>query len=257
MSDVPEEHSAGPASEMLTGLFENARRADEFEYACALLRVRGLEDAGWDPLQESWALYQDIGDTLETATGLSQIRLGLLLYCHVTEVDAMYITLHNLMVIASGGRYSMDPFYDLYQPANRPRFRQRPPSANQVVNRLREKGEELGMQEVPQAVDAYFNSQLRNAFFHSDYILAGGEFRSREARFEREGIMVSSLPLDEVARLINGSLKFFETFMVTMDAMRRAYAEDKVVAGRLGGDDQSIPVTLLADQVRGLYGFRA
>jgi hypothetical protein len=31
-------------------LFVRARQADEFEYACALLRVRGMEDFGWDPL---------------------------------------------------------------------------------------------------------------------------------------------------------------------------------------------------------------
>lgn len=38
------------AGRIFDELFVRARDTDEFEYACALLRIRGLEDAGWDPL---------------------------------------------------------------------------------------------------------------------------------------------------------------------------------------------------------------
>jgi hypothetical protein len=66
-------------------LFNRAREADEFEYACTLLRLRGMEEAGWDPLEETAALFKDVGSLLQTPLNdLARIRLGLL--PHLTEV---------------------------------------------------------------------------------------------------------------------------------------------------------------------------
>ena len=31
----------------LRGLFQSAKAEDEFEFACTLMRVRGMEDLGW------------------------------------------------------------------------------------------------------------------------------------------------------------------------------------------------------------------
>ena len=62
-------------------LFNQAREADEFEYVCALLRIRGMEDAGWDPLEETQHFYNDIGALMEAPLNdYARIRLGLLLY---------------------------------------------------------------------------------------------------------------------------------------------------------------------------------
>ena len=47
-SFTPEEAHA-----RLSILFEAAKSADEFEFGCTLLRVRGLEDVGWDPFVET------------------------------------------------------------------------------------------------------------------------------------------------------------------------------------------------------------
>lgn len=43
------------AADVFGQLFNQARSADEFEYVCALLRIRGMEDEGWDPLEETSA----------------------------------------------------------------------------------------------------------------------------------------------------------------------------------------------------------
>jgi hypothetical protein len=53
------------AAEIFDDLFTRAREADEFEYACALLRVRGMEDVGWDPLEETAALFNGIASLLQ------------------------------------------------------------------------------------------------------------------------------------------------------------------------------------------------
>ena len=71
-----------------------------FEYACALLRVGGMEDAGWDPLQESIELFQDLITLSESLSQLPEtqftdpektgLRLALISYAHLTEMDAPY-----------------------------------------------------------------------------------------------------------------------------------------------------------------------
>jgi len=154
------------AGRIFDELFTRARDADEFEYACALLRVRGMEDFGWDPLVETAALFHDIGSLLEAPLNdYARIRLGLLLYSHLTEVDAIYQMLVNMVEIAAGQRYTMDPFHDLYRPPNRPRYEQYPPSAKRVVERLKERATERSAHELVELVDWFFNDAVRNAFF--------------------------------------------------------------------------------------------
>jgi len=42
----------------ISALFDNAKEVDEFEYCFTLLRIRGIEDHGWDPLRESESNYE-------------------------------------------------------------------------------------------------------------------------------------------------------------------------------------------------------
>ncbi len=86
---------------------------DEFEFGCTLLRLRGMESAGWDPFVETARLVDDLlALVAHAAVGHTRVRLGLLLYSHLTEVGAIYDISPTSRVIA-GERYVMDPFLDL------------------------------------------------------------------------------------------------------------------------------------------------
>jgi hypothetical protein len=125
---------------IITELFATAKTVDEFEYACTLLRIPdGMEDAGWDPLFETRYLVRDVGSLLETPLNTySQLRL-VLLYAHLTEFDAIYHMIENLLRVHRGERYTSDPFQDLYsRRRDEPRYAWRPPSAARVVTRLKE-----------------------------------------------------------------------------------------------------------------------
>jgi hypothetical protein len=247
------------AERIFEELFTQARETDEFEYASTLLRLRGMEDAGWDPLMETAALFDDIGSLLDAPLNdYARLRLGLLLYSHLTEVDAVYQMLLNLIEITAGERYVIDPFLDLYMPPGRPRYEQYPPSAKRVVKRLREKAEERGFGEIVELLDWFFNDAVRNAFFHSDYVLYGDEFRSREATFVSDnGIRSSSMKLEAIADLVNRAATFYQSFMETFEKHRGSYHEDKQVRGRFGAGGEEIDITLMASVERGgLYGFR-
>ena len=76
---------------LLNRLFDDALKADEFEYCCTLLRFRGEEPLAWDPLGESAELIQQIGSLVQAPLVDSlRVRLLLFLYCHVTEMHDLY-----------------------------------------------------------------------------------------------------------------------------------------------------------------------
>lgn len=246
------------AARILDELFGRARDTDEFEFACTLLRVRGMEDVGWDPLEETAALFNDIASLLQTPLNdHARIRLGLLLYSHLTEVDAIYLILVNMVEITGGERYTMDPFHDLYRPAGQPRYEQYPPSAKRVVDRVRERAAARGCNELVELLDWFFNDAVRNAFFHSDYVLFGDEFRSREGTFvDDDGTRSRTMELDRIVDLINRAMIFYQGFIETYEEHRGSYTEEKHIRGRIGSDGSEQDVTLMASPERGLYGFR-
>jgi hypothetical protein len=64
----------------LHALFETANATDEFEFPCTLMRVRGMEDLGWDPFVETDQLVTDLMTLLGAPlVAYTKVRLGLLL----------------------------------------------------------------------------------------------------------------------------------------------------------------------------------
>jgi hypothetical protein len=243
-------------SARLHALFEAAKSTDEFEYACTLLRVRGLEDAGWDPFVETHLLVEDLTALINAPLrGDTQVRLGLLLYSHLTEVGAVYETLANLALVVAGERYSIDPFTPDY-PHNRrgePQFL----SARGKVGALKKRLKQAGHAEIGELLDWFFKPAVRNAFAHADYTLHDGKFRSRSERFEIGGLLSSELPLDVLAEVFNRSLTFYEAFVNEYGKARSGYGANKVISGRIAGDEAHVPVELMAHPQKGLYGLRS
>lgn len=241
----------------LRDLFARAKAADEFEYACTLLRVRGLESPGWDPFVETQGLVNDLRGLISAPLqGPTQVRLGLLLYSHLTELDTLYAMVANLARVIGGDRYLMEPFQDLYRESKR-RNRRIPPSAQLVVAQLGDELREAGEQEIAEILDWHFDSDVRNAFSHADYVLYEDSIRSREAWFLVNGVRQRELPVQQFLELLNQALAVFGIFLATLQDALAAYTEDKVVEGRFAADGSYVPIELLADAERGLYGFQA
>jgi hypothetical protein len=240
----------------LHSLFEAARSADECEFACTLLRFRGLEDAGWDPFVETHRVVGDLTALIAAPLqGHTQIRLGLLLYSHLTEVGAVYDMLANLANVIAAERYSIDPFIPYY-PRNRKGDAQFL-STPRKVGVLKEMLAEVNRTDIADLLDWYFNPAVRNSFAHADYTLHEDKFRSRSDHFEVDGVLTTELPLHTLVELVNRSLAFFEAFVTEYELQRHTYTANKRITGRLGGGDERLPVELLTDPEHGLYGLRS
>lgn len=237
-------------------LFEAAKAKDEFEFACTLLRVRGLEDFGWDPFVETHQLVADLLALIAAPlVPHTQVRLSLLLYSHLTEVDAVYEILANLTRVITGSRYVMDPFLDSY-PRNRKGEAQFLSTSGRV-RALKEMLSTAGHPELAEAIDWFFDASVRNAFAHADYTLHQDKFRTSRQPFEIGGVVTPELHLSVISDIVNRALTFYDVFMGEYHDQRASYKTNKVVTGRFSGGEDFGPVELLADPGRGLHGFQS
>src|ERR1700739_4852049 len=76
-----------------------------FEFVCTLVRAGGLELGGFDPWYESKAIIDDKRSLCERDLPperfpeplKTRIRLALLAYCTLTEMDLPYVIIANLL----------------------------------------------------------------------------------------------------------------------------------------------------------------
>src|SRR4029077_19547290 len=95
-----------------------------FEFVCTLVRAGGMQDAGWDAYDESQATLDDLRNLSDLELPAEQfpnadrtrVRLALLSYCHVTEMDTPYSLTANPLRVRLGHKHDISPFRDLYVP---------------------------------------------------------------------------------------------------------------------------------------------
>lgn len=241
--------------QILSPLFEQAKEVDEFEFCCCLLRIRGLEAAGWDPLVESNELIQQIARLVNAPIeGKLRIRLLLLLYGHVTEMNDLYSITANLLRVCSGRRYTHSPFlgdwHDQMQEARYPQSK---------IDRIETWSEEVGFPKVGELFRLMYVKPVRNAFFHSDYVIHGDKFNIKEGEgMHRDNVISKSVDLewlhDKIELAVNTALAVINLVMDHIGS----YKEEKIVSSRLSGEDQlPMDVILTVKEGYGLVGFRS
>lgn len=233
--------------ENIDQLFNAAKDADEFEFCCTLLRVRGLESPGWDPLQESISLIDQLLTLIEAPIQESlRLRLVLMLYCHVTEMNDLYNILGNLIRIAChNDRYSMILFPKSKYPT-------------QKINEIMAWANGTDFAMIPQHLEAMLVPQLRNAFFHSDYALTSNAVNLRNDQFvEIDGIRQQSIPLTWLRPKLNSAINIVRHVIDKTIQSIRAYKESKMIKGRFGPNDSWMDLELTVDSKWGLTGFRS
>jgi len=119
-------------ADILNDLFDPTPHMDVvrlFEFVCVLVRAGGIQGPGWDPWLESQAVMDDLKALMASAHKAENIldpertemRLALLSYCHITEVDLSYFLIANLLRLRLGKKYCMEPFSDLVRPIKKER----------------------------------------------------------------------------------------------------------------------------------------
>lgn len=237
----------------LTPLFIKAKETDEFEYCSTLLRIRGMEDAFWDPLVESYQLTNQLVRLIQAPLddGL-HLRLVLFLYCHLTEMDDLYNIVANLLHVTAGQRYSMTPLP--IPKGTIPRGYQR----NKRIDQLIALANGQGFNDVGRLFEKMYVRPVRNAFFHSDYILSPDSFNIRRGEgLNIDNVISPKIPLEWLMpRLelgINTSIAVMELLLEGI----KSYKEDKIIRGRIGHNNSWMDIQLTTDREHGLTGFKS
>lgn len=190
---------------------------DIIRYFSSLLRVIGMEDKGWDPYAESRNILNDINRLMKIKLPKKRFpdgertmwRLGLLLYSHIVEMDAPYEVILNLLRFQLGKGYSPNPFYDLLTEKEKKNFAKNGIRTGRKIELIKALSKEAGL-EVGTLYDEFYNSRLRNAVQHSDFILTDHEFRSRSGI---SGTKAFSLTYDELDALITKAKAFIAAYL--------------------------------------------
>jgi len=239
---------------VLEPLFEKARKQDEFEFCCTLLRIKGLETIGWDTLLESNELiHQVLKLVQEQLDGKLKVRLLLFLYCHVTEIDDLYDVVGNLLRICLGDRYSISPFDRKLHKSGKSAD-----SPNSKVLRIFEWANEIGFPEIGEMLNYMLVKQVRNAFFHSDYILHNNMFNIKRGK----GLLIhnyitGSIPLDWLIPKLELGINFALVTIGLIEEQISSYREEKIVKARIGSNGSVEDVLITVDPEFGLSGFRS
>ncbi len=241
---------------VLEALFEKAKKQDEFEFVFVLMRFQGVQAPGWDALREADYLYQDVIGLLQSPIkDDTKVRLALLLYCHITEIDAIHLVIHNILRVINGERYSAFPFQSLVRKRKNSFLDSVPPSSKAKVKFIRDFAEKLNEQDIVALLDEVYNEALRNAFFHSDYTLYDNELRSHNSWFDHGNNTRSQVMSgEELESQLNAAIEFFQAFMRIYIRSIKSYKENKEITGRFGHNDEVVPMRILADKKHGLYG---
>lgn len=232
-------------------LFNRAARTSGFQFVCALLRVEGIKSGYWDAFVEAEDAANDFSNLLrETNTKRQQkraMRLGLFLYCHLTEMSAPFEVMANFLRIIQGKQYSMVPFAHLTERPKSLFAKRHLPSPAKKIGHLRELAVTCGEEKLVQAIDEFFNSSVRNAFYHSDYTISEDEFRIAEGGELGKQV----LKLGDISTMLTKRFAFYSAFFITYNTARKGLVDGKKF---IRWPNYEV-LELLSDQ-EGLTGFK-
>lgn len=252
--DFPEYLTRSP-TEILGPLFNQARERDEFEFVCTLLRIRGLEGPGWDPLQESMALSSQLIALIQGPLEAHlKTRLMLFLYSHLLEMPDLHDVPCNLLRVVEGDRCSGWPFDELPKPTKNqvPAF-----PLNDQCRQLLAYSEHVGRPEIGRLFACICLRQVRNAFAHSNYGFTEKHFNIVDGDgLAVDGLIRHEIPWDWLWPRMNLGVNVARSIMDLMIEHARSYKVNRRVKGRFGPGDRWVDLELLTDPNWGLLGFR-
>jgi hypothetical protein len=219
MNDEEVEATRQKYINILTPVFlpENPTSNDIVNYFASLLRIVGMEDKGWDPHLESRAILEDLNSIMQVDLPEEKFpdkdstiwRIGLLMYSHMVEMDAPYEVLANLLRFRLGLGYSPNPFFQfLKNSKEKKQSKSRGLSPSKKIEIIKTLSNDADI-AVGDIFDEFYNSKLRNAISHSDYIITDEEFRCRNGI---GGARAFSLSLAELNKIITTAKIFISTF---------------------------------------------
>ena len=160
------------------------------------------------------------------------------MYGHIVEASQPYALVANLLAIIDGERYSMSPFPDQNG---------RPISPGTKIGELKPRATALGISlDVP--YDELWDRELRNAIFHADYALHGGEVRLPSTRGSRSH--------DEIEQLVARANAYHDALSILRRTHIASYDEPSVIPAPRYSPDPNECAVVIVREGHGLVGLK-
>lgn len=243
---------------------------DAFDYVLALLRATGHEGAGWDTLPESLRMLDDLQSLALAELPIeyfwepehTRLRLSLLEYCHLVEMDAPYDIIANLCRVKLGMPASKRPF--VINPGRKQQCASAKKSMRpakqlhpaQKIEAIKSLTKRAGLPDIGAAFDDFYRAGIRNGLSHSDYIIHGDELRMRNQTIRAEDgtqAQTSVVKLDRLKELTNCARAFYLAFTRVEKGARLAVGQNTGKAYKYDDDYKGI-LEILADDEGFLCG---
>ncbi len=168
----------------LDGAFTKAKEKSEFEFLLTLFRVRGVNNTGiGDAYETTLRAVPRIYEIHNRTEDFEAARhLQLWLYGHIVEASEPYEILANLVGVTLGDRFRS--YFYPYKVG-----KTKPDSPDAKIQHIEKSAEKAGIPEIVIPLKEIWDRNLRNAIFHSDYVLHSGEVYIRDRVYTHEEIM--------------------------------------------------------------------
>lgn len=223
----------------LDNLFENAfKSGNDNLFIQTLFGARMMGMGVMDSIIETKNFVEHFYNMLSDKNYIiDNIRIGLMLYCHIFETNFIPRVIYNLIILQNG-EYNCFPF-----PLTNNKWEMNP---ERKIEKIKEKDSKIGA-----LMKKIYDTDIRNAFVHSDYILTNKEIILSADRNMRSIL----LPFNELDEKLNNMLFFFDTFFETLiNYKTKIYNSGDVIYGNSIAERWKILVNPEDNQVIGFEG---
>lgn len=198
-------------------LFSKALQTNEFEFICTLITVRGHQDVGWEPFENLEILNKSFKDLIAGGTKENiKANYGLFLYGLILEASLPYETFANLLNIIEGDRYQSKPNFPDVTNQNGRSIPMHPlTKIDQLKSRAKKQSINIDI------FDEFFDKDLRNAVFHSDFAVHWPEVRIAHP--------IKSYKHEEWMLLINKAMAYLDAFLGVRSFYVETYNKPKLI----------------------------
>lgn len=198
-------------------IFYKAKQQSEFDFIQALLSIRSSQSPGWDPyktIKEVKSSFLNIQNKIRYE-GDSTGYYTLFLYGLLLEASEYYERLGCLLEITEGKPFRVDTVTTFIDKNSKTKTRY----PIDKINILKKLGKGAGFNIT--IFDDFFDNHLRNAIFHSDFVLYNGEVRTLNPD--------NIYSYQEILRLFNTAWGYTDAFDFIIDTYKRNYNKPKKV----------------------------
>ena len=232
-------------------LFDRARGRNELHFAFSLNpEFRGEQDAGWSTADNARIAFDEYLAFLREGTFTSlKARVALAFYCHLAEASGYYEIPKNMLRVVGGQLYNMWPFQELVE-THRKTGAVIAPNANKVLRNLAGHAASLGLSELAEVFRDAFDSDIRNAYAHADYIIWSDGLRLRK----RNGGFPQKVSWPEFQARFDHGINVFHLLGEIVNEYVASYHPAKQFRGRMADNEPELLWTIHFDPEKKTFG---